>query len=407
MAAAHPLTQERGDPLDRRREPRRIGGRPGVEPRAAAPDLPVGDRTSPRIARERPGRAAQRPDPGGRPSVGGDPAVHQPQPQHPAVRRAVGVPDEVPEAVVDVGVLLPAGAERYVGVAADDDVGPGVGQGTRGDALTRRGARLHVPAPVQVDHHHVGVAPGPSYGAEECSGPGFAGGRQARRMRPGRPGATRALERRRVGGQEGQVGPVHADPVRREGVRAVLAHADDRERCVPSGQQGVLQPDGAEIGAVVVGHRHHVDAGVGQDVERPGRGAEPVAVLRPLEGLRIPAAALGDRTLQVDHGDVGVGEGSADRTEPAGVVQEGGHLDLEVDVAGEREGHLVVPTLVVVATLVGGRPPGLDRRRRGRARRRGGAGDDQQSETQPYQAPARDAGHGLSPAWHGGDGSST
>src|SRR5699024_8351510 len=70
------------------------------------------------------------------------------------------VPDEIAEAVGDVGLVERSGPLGPVGVAADDDIRPGRGQRPGQVTLGRAGAAFALDAPMQVDDDDVGLGVG-------------------------------------------------------------------------------------------------------------------------------------------------------------------------------------------------------------------------------------------------------
>ena len=149
--------------------------------------------------------------------------------------------------------------------------------------------------------------------------------------------------------------------VRREGLRGVLADAEDGvARLCPVGQRR-LQTRRAAVLAVVVGLGDQGDSGALERAERRGRRVEDV-----LLGLGVGTGPVGEGRLEVDHGEVDprqelrarvgprrVGGSSASRSPKVGAGR-------EVDVAAEGERDRLPVALPVrieprVAGMGGGR----------------------------------------------------
>ena len=325
-------------------------------------------------------------DPCRDPRVTDDLAVADAHPEDTAHGIAVVVPEEVPQAVVHVAVTEPAGAEQPVGVGADDDVGARRRQGSRGGPLPRRRAALGTPRPSagrRPPRRPAGWPPGPRRG-------GRGAGRRGRRRCPG----SSARPPRRCSRPRGRSRPRRGTRGRCRRIETRCgANAARRSSPMPTTGTGpvriaarrVRQADGPVVGAVVVRHRDHVDAGPVEDVERGRRGAEVVALAGDLELLGLRGAALGDRGLQVHHGDVRVREGPGDRTERTPwPVEQRGEVQLEVHVTGERQGD-----------GPGGPCPATGRTGRGRLNR---AGPDRWSHR---RCDRQRAGCRRPPSWPG------
>ena len=296
-------------------------------PRSAASPVqrcrraPVGHGAAARGSRDGDGPPVGRRDPGRRPRLpDGSPGVERdrqdPRPGLPGV-----VPDEVAQPVGHHRVAGPSPAAEDVGVAAHHDVRPGVGEVTGEQSLRLRRAGLVLPAPVQVDHDELVARRRRLDRGDQLRG--VAAPRRRRTDAPGArgPHVAGALALDAVGGEEGDLEVVDLDHV---GVvrRLAAARADHRDATLPTGGQRVLQAGGAVVARVVVGHAHHVDAGVGQHVDGGRSGAEPVAVAGVLELLGVASSAPRHRRLQVDHGDVGGAQRAGDAPQPAGTVQQ-------------------------------------------------------------------------------------
>ena len=206
-----------------------------------------------------------------------------------------------------------------------------------------------LPAPVQVDHHHVGLAARPPHGAEQVRGRGSrAAASPACAVRPSR----RCWCSR--GGDASAARKARSVPCTRTryGVKARRGPGQRRRprAGVTGSPQGVLQPDRAEVGAVVVGHRHHVDAGVGQDVEGPparrGTSSGPRASRDP-SGPSVPRSVIALSRLTMV-------TSASDRARRSARVR-GGRPGAQPPGAGSgrRRRTRGSPRALVVATVVG------------------------------------------------------
>ena len=132
---------------------------------------------------------------------------------------------------------------------------------------------------------------------------------------------------------------VDTDPVRGKGLGLVASGTHHHDAPASTCSECVGQADLAVVAGMVVGHAHHVDTGVGKDVERARRGPEVEAVAVRLQLLGVASTTPGDRGLQVEHRHVGATQGARDRTEgTARASQQLADLCLEVHVAGEGDG---------------------------------------------------------------------
>ena len=350
MGGAHACPQCRPDPVHGRGVRRQVFGRgdgggrrcrewSGGQTRAAPQATPPGDRR--RCVPRRATAAADR-----RPGSSRAPSRRTPRARSPAAAGGLRCRD----GGCGTRGSCPGRRRRRCRRAIRRPAGRG-----RGCRRPRRRRRRRGPVPsAAVRGSGTSVPEGPSAGrrprprrgrsrgapARGCRAPAGHGPRRSRGSArpPPRPGSI--PRGGGVGGEHGQVRVVDRDPVRREGRVAVTADADDRDRAAPGRAQGVSEPVRPVVGAVVVGHRHHVDTRPVQQVERRWRCPEPVAVGGNLELLRVPGTPGRERTLQVDHGEVGAPQCPRDRSQrTAGAVQQRGEVQLEVHVPGEAQRH--------------------------------------------------------------------
>ena len=243
---------------------------------------------------------------------------------------AVGVEQEVAEAIVDVGPAEVAGADQHVGVRADDDIRAGCHQlpGEVGGVGLR--ALVPLDAPVQIDHDGVAVGARPADRVEQYRG--LLGTGEPRLARSGRPPGDGEVVQHLGGPDDGNpLAPDRPAP-RGEGSCLVDAGTDDGHPGGPARAQGVAQTDQAVVLAVVVRDRDDVDAAGLQGGE--GRGRRPEHEL-----LGLGRAPVGDGGLQVDHRQVGAAKQGRDRLERRRRVVEQTSADraLEVHVTAERQ----------------------------------------------------------------------
>ena len=215
-----------------------VGARPVSERRF--PSAPTAsDRAAPAA-----GRAVRRPGFARATDSRRRPSVADRNAEDAGLGLVVVVPDEVAEAVVDVGVAQPAGADQQVRVAADDDVRPGLREST-GEVLVAA-----APGP--------SAARGPQWRSTTTTSELRAVFRTARRERSGARGRA-PLQMPGVAGPAAPSGlipsrgeasaasaamsvPGSWRAVRRERVAAILADADDGERPVATCSQRLGHP---------------------------------------------------------------------------------------------------------------------------------------------------------------------
>src|SRR5215213_5857978 len=139
---AHPSLEVWPDLVDRCVEsreavdPGRLRGRSRCEAGAGSEVTPVDDRLRARLRMQRQWPAPGL-DPGRKPVVRDDVTVLHTQLQDASLRLVVVIPEEVAQAVVDVGVADPAGALLHVRMALHNDVRSGLRGGLRRTTLRR------------------------------------------------------------------------------------------------------------------------------------------------------------------------------------------------------------------------------------------------------------------------------
>ncbi len=267
------------------------------------------------------------------------------------------VEGEVPQAVVDIGGAEVAASQQHVGVAADDDVGPGLHQHVGQGLLqgVRAGVELH--APVEEDDHGVVDLAGGLHRRHQVGDvvgggqPGLGGG--------GRPGGLEVGVDHLGGGDDADLLPVEGGLVGGEGLGGVLADAEDGVAGLGAGGQRHLQALRSAVLPVVVGLGDQAHPGRLQGGEGGGRGVEVVGL-----GLGRRAGAVGEGRLEVDHREVHPGQQLRDPgTEGGGrvggqaVAEGAARRQVHIPAEGERH-RLPVALPLRVEVGVGGRHRG-------------------------------------------------
>lgn len=210
-------------------------------------------------------------------------------------------------------------------------------------------------APVQEDHDVVVLGGGLRDGGEQPLLRLALGGGQAGLALARRPLRHEVVVHDVGGAEQGDALAVDLCDVGRVRLR-VAPGADQRHGRGLAVREGVGQPVHAVVHAVVVGDGGHVHPGGVQGLQGGGGRAEHVRLVRGR------GAALGDRGLQVDHGQVGGRELPCDRRERGPRVCQGRFEHaLEHHVTSEGDGE-------------GFRGPGLRAGRRGGRALAGGGG---------------------------------